>query len=269
MTQLNRSKVNRLTLSFDQVNFAFEEGPLVAKNWSLAVPSGTTSLVGRNGVGKSTFLLLAAGRLFPQSGHVRWGGLTTLGDRTTAELTPEEIQATASVVYQNMEFESEDPLATLLETVWSSSQDQSRGPGWISELVRAFELEECLTRRIQVLSKGQMQRAIIVFSLLFGTPLVVMDEPVFALEGRQKATALDYLRAYAQESGRTFLYSVHELELSQKFSEHLILMAPGKPPKLGSTKELFTRENLEEAYQTPLELLKKGEELFRNHLMNN
>ncbi|NNM54631.1 MAG: ABC transporter ATP-binding protein [Spirochaetales bacterium] len=255
--------MNRLTLSFDQVNFAFEEGPQVAKNWSLSIPSGTTSLVGRNGTGKSTFLLLAAGRLFPQSGQVRWGS------HATSELTPEEIQVTASVVYQNMEFENEDSLATLLETVWSSSQDQSRGPSWISELVRVFELEECLGRRIQVLSKGQMQRAIIVFSLLFGTPIVVMDEPVFALEGRQKATALDYLRTYAQESGRTFLFSVHELELSQRFSEHLILMAPGRPPKLGPTKEMFTRENLEEAYQTPLELLKKGEELFRSHLMNN
>ena len=255
------TKMGSLSLKFHQVNFAFEEGPLVAKDWSLTVPTGTTSLVGRNGTGKSTFLLLAAGRLFPQSGQVQWG------ERATSELSADEIQATASVVYQNMEFESEDSLATLLETVWSSSQDQSRGPGWISELVRVFELESFLGRQIQVLSKGQMQRAIIVFSLLFGTPLVVMDEPVFALENRQKAIALEYLQNYAHESSKTFLYSVHELELSQRFSDHLILMAPGRSPKFGPTTELFTRDNLEEAYQTPLELLKKGEELFRNHLM--
>ncbi len=251
-----------MKIAFQNVNFAFEDGPLVAKNWSLNVPTGTISLLGRNGVGKSTFLLLAAARLFPQSGQVQWG------DRSTRELTPEEIQRTASVVYQNMEFESEDPLATLLETVWSASQDQSRGPNWIRELVQIFELEDCLGRKIHVLSKGQMQRAIMVFSLLFGTPLVVMDEPVFALENRQKETALEYLQHFAHESQKTFLYSVHELELSQKYSEHVIFMSSHVPPRIGLTKELFTRENLEETYQTPLELLKKGEALFRDHLMN-
>ena len=85
----------------------FEEQILT--NFSVEIPAGVTSVIGENGTGKSTMLLLASGTDVPQSGDVYISG------RNTKDFTSmEERQALVSFVFQNMEFESEEPSGDLL-----------------------------------------------------------------------------------------------------------------------------------------------------------
>jgi iron complex transport system ATP-binding protein len=227
----------------------------------LALPRGIVSLVGQNGTGKSTLLALAAGSLVPDAGRVLVRGVDTrdLRDEPTR-------QRLVSFVFQNMEFETDEPIGALLEAVHAAGFHAVKRPGFVAELVEAFELAPVLARRTQEVSKGELQRAILAFSLLYGSPLLVMDEPIFALEDRQKDRAMEFLCAYARREDIGLYFSLHELDLSRRFSDHLLLFRRDAPPRLGPTAELFTRENIEQAYEVPFDLLKKREALYRKVL---
>jgi ABC-type lipoprotein export system ATPase subunit len=166
---------------------------------NLELPRGIVSLVGQNGTGKSTLLALAAGSIVPNAGRVLVRGVDTreLRDEPTR-------QRLVSFVFQNMEFETDEPIGALLEAVHASGFHAVKRPDFAAELVDAFELSPVLGRRTQEVSKGELQRAILAFSLLYGSPLLVMDEPIFALEDRQKDRAMEYLCAYARREGIVF-----------------------------------------------------------------
>jgi ABC-type cobalamin/Fe3+-siderophores transport system ATPase subunit len=248
---------------FERVIFRYPEtGTDVFTDLSLTLPGGIVSLVGQNGTGKSTLLLLAAGSLLPTSGSIRLRGIDTRKLQNE-----EERHQLVSFVYQNMEFESEEPIADLLNFV-SQSGTRARGDDdFIKELVDVFELSAFLDRRMQEVSKGELQRTILAFSLLFGSPVLMMDEPIFALEDYQKRRAMDYLCRYVKREGISLYYSVHELEISEHYSDHLLLFSRDKEPRLGPTRELFTRDTIEKAYEVPFFMLKRREELYRKYLV--
>ena len=121
-------------------------------------------------------------------------------------------------------------------------------------------------RTIQKTSKGEMQKINIAFSLLYGSRILFMDEPVFALEDHWKDRVLSYLIKYVHRFGITLFYSIHELDLSRKYSDNAILFFKDGSISYGPVEQLLTRENVEKAYQVPMELLYKRERLFRDHL---
>jgi iron complex transport system ATP-binding protein len=227
----------------------------------LELPRGIVSLVGQNGTGKSTLLALASGSIVPEAGRVLICGIDSreLRDERTR-------QRLVSYVFQNMEFETDEPIGALLEAVHAAGFHAVKRPGFVAELVEAFELVSVLGRRTQEVSKGELQRTILAFSLLYGSPLLVMDEPIFALEDRQKERALEYLAAYARREGIGLYFSLHELDLSRKYSDHLLVFSRGALPKIGPTAELFTRETIEKAYEVPFDMLKQREALYRKML---
>jgi ABC-type cobalamin/Fe3+-siderophores transport system ATPase subunit len=241
-----------------------ESQTLVFNRLSLEVPAGVTTLVGQNGAGKSTFLLLAAGLLHPVEGTVRLLGMDTasLGEE-------QERQRWVSFIYQNMEFETNEPIGDLMEYVHAHGFLAGEHTELVEELVGVCELEPVKGRRLQNLSKGELQRAIIAFSVLYGSRVLMMDEPIFALEDHQKTRIMDFLVRYVHERQMSLLYSVHELELSRQYSDHLLLFRREGAPEIGPTAELFTRENIEDAYQVPFTMLKARERLFRRFLLDH
>src|SRR5208337_3686165 len=108
---------------------------------------------------------------------------------------------------------------------------------------------------------------ILAFSLLFGSPLLVMDEPIFALEDRLKRKAMAYLAGLARAGRASMYYSAHELDISADHSDCILLFSRGAPPRIGPTAEMFTREVIEQAFEVPFHMLKKREELYRKYLV--
>ncbi|HTO21883.1 MAG TPA: ABC transporter ATP-binding protein [Spirochaetia bacterium] len=248
---------------FERVSFRYPETEAdIFTGLDLELPAGMVSLVGQNGTGKTTLLLLGSGRLLPTEGRVLIRG------RDTRELSAEaDRQALVSFIYQNMEFEAEEPIGRLLEFVKAGGTLKDEPRSRIDELVEVFELGPVLGRRMQEVSKGELQRAILAFSLLYGAPLLAMDEPVFALEDRQKKAVMSHLAGLARAGAMSIYYSAHELELSQEYSDHLVLFSRNAPPRVGPTPRMFTRETIENAYEVPFHLLKRREELYRAYLV--
>ncbi len=248
-------------VEFRDVRFSYEADlPEVFKGLSLTVPPGVTSLTGPNGSGKSTFLLLASGRLLPTAGTI------VLEGEDTAALDDAAKNRLCSLVYQNMEFETEEPLGDLLEFVQTNGFARERG--LLKTVTDEFELKQVLHRPTQHLSKGEMQRAVMAFSLLYGSRVVVMDEPVFAMEDGQKRRTLEFVAQHSRQHGVSFLYSAHELELTRDFSDRVLLFSKEGEPRLGAAADLLSRESLEAAYKVPYALLNHKERLYRSALMD-
>ncbi len=250
-------------IEFKDITFTYPEGKdPVFTDLSLVLPDGIVSCVGQNGTGKSTLLLLAGGRLLPDKGAVLIDG------RDTKSFATEEERAEyAAFIYQNMEFETSEPVRDLLAFVQARGFHQKKDRQLVDELTDVFGLEDCLTTPIDRLSKGELQRTILAFSLLYGSKNLLMDEPVFSLEDEQKRTAIDYISGYVRKNGIGFLYSLHELELSRAYSDYLLIFYRNARPRLGPTADLYRRSVLEEAYEAPLDTLKRKESLFREVLL--
>ena len=266
-------------LVFDDVTFAYPpvEGDLdgngeqvagaaVFEHFSAELPGGFVSLVGQNGCGKSTLMLLASGRLSP------CGGAVSLLGQNPAELDDERKNLLASVIYQNMEFETDDKAGELLSFVYrngalgGSARAVRSDADLLSEAVDVFELSGVMERPLTKLSKGEIQRVLLAFGVLYGSRSLFMDEPLFALEPRQKEAALAYLKEFVRVTGRTVYISMHELDLTKKYADTVLLFYPNRDMALGTPEEVLTRDEVEKAYGVPYAMLKDHENLSREYL---
>lgn len=269
-------------ITFDNVSFAYPSDPdnldaegkviesaPIFSDFSAELPPSFTFLVGPNGTGKSTFLMLAAGRLIPQQGKCLVFG------KDIANLNEEEKNLCASVIYQNMEFESDEKVKNLLSFVYSNgnfkgNKNALKGEGsLLDEVIKEFELENVLEHGLTQISKGEIQRVLLAFSLLYGSESVFMDEPLFAMEDRQKETALAYLRLFSETTQTAFYICMHELDLVKKYALNVMLFYPDHNIDFGSPEEVLTQEALEKSYKVPLAMLKDKEAMNREILMQN
>lgn len=262
-------------IQFNDVTFKYPDDPSdldkagnpiinkpVFEHFTGTIPSSFTSLVGPNGCGKTTFMMLASGRLIPQNGNVK------LFDQNIGALGEQQKNLMASVIYQNMEFETQQPANELLSYVYKNGNFRGNAKGieerdLLAEVTEVFELGNVLSRPLQKLSKGEIQRTLLAFSLLYGSMSIFMDEPLFAMEFKQKENSLNYLKKFSNETGTPMYISIHELELSKKYADNVLLFYPNRDMTFGSPEEVLTKDDLEKAYGVPYGMLKDQEEMNR------
>ncbi len=258
-------------IDFNDVSFSYpvEEGedalPPVFDHFTGSIPGAFTSIIGPNGCGKSTFMLLASGRIQPANGKIYLLG------QDVNTLAEEKKNLLASMIYQNMEFESEDKVEQLLSYVYQNGALKAnakgiKGSDLFSEVVDTFELSSVMNHGLTQISKGENQRVLLAFSLLYGSASVFMDEPLFAMEDKQKMSALEYLRAYSMETKTPMFISMHELDLTRRFAEKVLLIHPNRDMSYGTVEEVMTNDELEKAYGIPASMLKHNESLTREEL---
>lgn len=252
-------------IKFNDVSYVYPEDDYqVFNNVSIEIPKGITSLVGQNGTGKTTFLLLSAGLLIPTSGEVFLLDTDTRNIKSSSER-----QKLASFIYQNMEFETEESIHSLLHVVYNSGFHTNQNDDFIRELVELLELSSVLNKRTQEISKGELQRVIIGFSLLYGSKTLIMDEPIFALEEYQKKKIMNYLKNYSIENNISIVYSAHELDITGQYSDYICYFYKDKHQEIGRTSDLFTEEKLEKVFNIPFAMLKHKEYIFREALLES
>ena len=244
---------------FQAVDFAYRLDQPVLTGLSLELPRGLCFFVGPNGVGKSTAMLLAAARLVPSAGRVLIDGRDTVELQGRTPEAQEERNRIVSVIYQNMELESDEPLARLFDVVAETGRSLGAATAR-DEVTSALELEEVADLRLHQLSKGQLPR------VLYGAPSVVMDEPLFAVEPDRAARILRYLADLADRGGRSLYLSVHDIALARAHANAVVLMAQDGSVATGAPDELLARERLEAAFRVPEGTLYERQSLYRRML---
>jgi iron complex transport system ATP-binding protein len=251
----------------------------VFDGFSADIPGGFISLTGPNGSGKTTFMLLAGGRLMPTGGRIELAGMNTRilsgtwadeAGRPGPGLT-EDIEhrrnLVCSFIYQNMEFEPQDDdssaIGGLLEFVYVNGGHTAKTEVFFNDVIKVFELEKLKARKLDALSKGEIQRVLLAFSALYGSRVIMMDEPLFAMEQGQKERALEFFRDLHRTTGVSVLVSLHELSLTRKYADTVMLFYPDRRIDLGSCDEVLTKQALENAYGVPEAMLYDSEQYTR------
>jgi len=274
-------------IKFTDVSYTWPDpespGKPVFDAFTAEIPGGFISLTGPNGAGKSTLMLFAGGRVMHSTGQVELCGHDTRilsgiwKDDTGARgpgLTPEIEHArnlVCSFLYQNMEFDADGDdnsrVGALLEFVYVNGGHRSKDERFLKDVSAVFELETLLSRKLDALSKGEIQRVLLAFSALYGSKAILMDEPVFAMEQRQKEKALEFFRDMRLRSGVSVLVSLHELALTRKYADTAMLFYPDRRIDLGTCDEVLTKEALEDAYGVPAAMLHDTEKLTRTAML--
>ncbi|WP_431869203.1 dipeptide ABC transporter ATP-binding protein [Nocardiopsis eucommiae] len=209
---------------------------------SFTVASGTThAIVGESGSGKTTTARAVMGFRRPTSGTVAVSG-QDVGALRGRDLR--NLRGRLQMVYQNP-FGSLDPRQSVEAIVTEpllnyGIGDRSERAATVAEFLDRVALPAtALRRRPRELSGGQRQRVAIARALVLRPEVVVLDEPVSALDVTVQAQILDLLEELQDELGLTYLFISHDLAVVRRLSHTLTVMSEGRVMESGPTGEVF------------------------------
>jgi osmoprotectant transport system ATP-binding protein len=226
----------------------------------LRVPAGETLvLIGPSGCGKSTLLRLIVGLIEPDTGTIEFEGTA---------LTPETVlqarQRMGYVIQEGGLF----PHLTIHDNVTVMARYLRRERDWIEsrleELAQLVRLPtELLARFPAELSGGQRQRVSLMRALMLDPDLLLLDEPLGALDPMIRYELQQELKSIFRQLGKTVVMVTHDIAEAAYFGQILVLMRAGRVVQTGPFRDLaespaepFVHEFIN-AQREPMELLAK------------
>lgn len=211
------------------IGYPHKNAPVtIASNINLELSEGSlVTLIGANGIGKSTLLRTLTGIQKPLAGKVLLSG------NPVQEYAPLELAKMLSVVLT-------DPLPpsnlTVFELVALGRQPYTN---WIGTLtnddkskvdnaLNLVQIADLANKKHFEISDGQLQKVLIARALAQDTPLIILDEPTTHLDLLHKASLFSLLKKLTRETKKTILFSTHDLDIAIQLSDAIIVMTPGK-----------------------------------------
>jgi osmoprotectant transport system ATP-binding protein len=201
----------------------------------LQIPAGETLvLIGPSGCGKSTLLRLLAGLIQPDTGSIRLEGKVLSADNI---LTIR--QRMGYVIQEGGLF----PHLTVQDNVTVMARYLRRDAGWIAarllELAELVRLpQELLVRFPAELSGGQRQRVSLMRALMLNPDLLLLDEPLGALDPMIRYELQQELKSIFTQLGKTVIMVTHDIAEAAFFGHTLVLMREGRIVQTGPFADL-------------------------------
>ncbi|HEY1134037.1 MAG TPA: ABC transporter ATP-binding protein [Nocardioides sp.] len=212
----------------------------------------TFAIVGESGSGKSTTARVLTGLTEATSGSVRLLG-TDVTHLDRAAFRP--LRRSVQIVYQNP-FASFDPRFDVHDVVEEPLRSFAPRSSWVparraqrrreheERVVAALEAAalpaDFARRHPRELSGGQRQRVAIARALVLEPEVVVLDEPISALDVSVAAQILDLLRRLQEERGLTYVFISHDLAVVRAISDRVAVMQHGRVVEQGPTERVFS-----------------------------
>lgn len=201
----------------------------------LEVQSGEfVSLVGPSGCGKTTTLRVIAGFTEPDSGTVSFDGAEM--NRVPARRRQVGIVFQDYALFPNLRVF--DNVAFGLHARRRGGQEVKTRVAELLELVQLTGLDDRLPRE---LSGGQKQRVALARALAIGPHLLLLDEPLSALDAKVRLGLRYELRRIQRETGTTTIYVTHDQEEAMSVSDRIAVMHDGRIEQVGEPKEVYRR----------------------------
>jgi len=200
---------------------------------NLDMPSGEFfSLLGPSGCGKTTTLRMIAGFERPSEGQILLDGVDM------AQTPPHK--RNVNTVFQNYalfpHLTVEENVAFGLRYKKASKQETRERVGRALELVQLTGFER---RRPSQLSGGQQQRVALARALILNPSVLLLDEPLGALDAKLRKRLQVELKALQEEVGITFVYVTHDQEEALTMSDRIAVMSQGHVEQVGGPKEIY------------------------------
>jgi oligopeptide/dipeptide ABC transporter ATP-binding protein len=224
-------KSDRTVKAVDGVDFTVKPGEVVA-------------IVGESGCGKSTLGRLVIRLLEPSSGAVR------IDDEDVTHVQGKELTALrskAQIVFQDP-FGSLNPRMTVGDSIAYPMKVNGvfkRGEGEavrkrVVDLLEKVGLNAAHAKRLpHELSGGQRQRVGIARAIALNPQLVVLDEPVAALDLSAQARVLNLFKDLQRELGMAYLFITHDLSVAEYMADRILVMYAGKVMEIGDRASVF------------------------------
>ena len=190
------------------------------------------SLLGPSGCGKTTLLRIIAGFESPDAGIVAFDGRNILGIEANQRQSNTVFQNYALVphlsVYENIAF----PLR--LKKLSSAEIDRR-----VMEYTHLVQLEGHVQKKPNQLSGGQKQRVAIARALINEPSVLLLDEPLSALDAKLRSNLLIELDSIHDKIGITFIYVTHDQSEALSVSDRIAVMNQGKVLQIGTPYEIY------------------------------
>jgi spermidine/putrescine ABC transporter ATP-binding subunit len=221
-------------IHFKEISKSF--GPVQAlQSTTLEILAGEfITLLGPSGSGKTTLLNIAAGYISPDNGKVLIGG------RDITAVPPRK--RNVGMVFQNYAL---FPHLTVFENVAYGLRvrkvQKEEVRRRVNEILEMLELDGFGGRHINQLSGGQQQRVALARALVFEPDVLLMDEPLGALDRQLRKHVQLEIRRLHRKIQRTTLYVTHDQEEALVMSDRIGIMNAGNIEQIGEPKELYER----------------------------
>ena len=209
---------------------------------ALALPArGVSALFGPSGCGKTTLLRCLAGLERAPGGRVVVDGQTWQDDATGTWLPPH--RRAVGVVFQEASLFEHLGVRANVEFGWKRLDPSARRVS-LDEAISWTGIESLLQRAVGGLSGGERQRVALARALAVSPSVLLMDEPLAALDAARKAEILPAIERLNTLSGITIVYVSHAIAEVARLADHVVLMEAGKAIASGPVAELLSRLDL-------------------------
>jgi molybdate transport system ATP-binding protein len=212
----------------------------------LAVMAGFTILFGASGAGKTTLLDCIAGLQTPDEGTIAIGEVVLFDSESRVNLPPRRrsvaylLQSLALFPHMTVEQNVQYGLAAL------NQRDRDARSG---EVLESFRIASLVERRPNEIAAGERQRVALARALVTRPWVLLLDEPLTALDAVTKARILDDLRAWNRRHRIPILYVTHDREEVFALGESAIVLGEGHVLARGSPHEVLQRPQSETVAQ--------------------
>ena len=222
-----------VSLELKEIKKSFTEGEAVLDNISLEISKGEfITLLGSSGCGKTTTLRIIAGLEQPDAGSV-W-----LNGREVTGLEPN--QRDVNTVFQNYAL---FPHMNVAENIGYGLKlkkvPKSEIRKKVSQMLELVQLEGYEKRKPSELSGGQKQRVAIARALVNNPKILLLDEPLGALDLQLRRAMQIELKHLQKKLGITFIYITHDQEEAINMSDRIAVMRDGRIEQIGTPDEIY------------------------------
>ena len=222
-----------VSLELKEIKKSFTEGEAVLDNISLEISKGEfITLLGSSGCGKTTTLRIIAGLEQPDAGSV-W-----LDGREVTGLQPN--QRDVNTVFQNYAL---FPHMNVAENIGYGLKlkkvPKSEIRKKVSQMLELVQLEGYEKRKPSELSGGQKQRVAIARALVNNPEVLLLDEPLGALDLQLRRAMQIELKHLQKKLGITFIYITHDQEEAINMSDRIAVMRDGRIEQIGTPDEIY------------------------------
>jgi spermidine/putrescine transport system ATP-binding protein len=195
-------------------------------------PGEFFSFLGPSGCGKTTILRMISGFNDPTEGVIRIGGQDMKGQRPN--------QRPTALIFQNLAL---FPLMPIWENIAFGLEvrgvDKAKRRARAEELLELVELRDSADKMVSQLSGGQKQRVAIARALAVEPSVMLLDEPLSALDLKLRQHMRAELRAIQKRTGVTFIYITHDQGEALAMSDRVGVMSQGKLQQVADPRDIY------------------------------